>query len=79
MNDTELTAAWSALEPSAQRRARIETGVFEWLEAHEASLLKEWLGLLKLEPLAGLAYAAVGAVSLMLLTPVGWMLAWLIP
>ena len=60
MNDTELISLWSALEPSARRRARIETRVFEWLEASETSIAGEWLGLLKVEPLTGLAYASVG-------------------
>ena len=50
MNDTELVAAWSALEPSSRRRARIETRVLEWIEAGETSLAGEWLGLLKVEP-----------------------------
>lgn len=73
MNDAELIATWSALEPSARRRARIETRLFDWLEASETSLLGEWLGLLKVEPLTGLAYVSVGVVSLVLLTPVGWL------
>lgn len=78
MNDTELIGLWATLAPSARRRARIETRIFEWLEAHETSLLGEWLGLLKVDPLTGLAYAAVGAVSLLLLTPVGWMASFLL-
>jgi hypothetical protein len=78
MNDTELAAAWSALEPSARRRARIETQVFEWLDARETSLLGEWFGLLKVEPLTGLAYASVGALSLLLLSPVGWIASFLL-
>ena len=79
MNDTEIMSWWSALEPSGRQRARIETRVFEWLEASETSLASEWLGLLKVEPLTALAYASVGAVSLYLLTPVGWIAGWLIP
>jgi hypothetical protein len=75
MNDLEIIGIWSALEPSARRRARIETRVFDWLEASETSLLGEWLGLLKVEPLTGLAYVSVGALSLVLLTPVGWIVA----
>ncbi len=75
MNDTELLNLWSALEPSSRRRARIETRVFEWLEATETSLLGEWLGLLKVEPLEVLVYASVGALSLALLSPVGWLLS----
>ena len=78
MNDTELMSIWSTLEPSTRRRARIETRVFEWLEASETSIAAEWLGLLKVEPLTALAYASVGAVSLLLLTPVGWMTGWLL-
>lgn len=78
MNDAKLTAMWSALEPGARRRARIESQVFEWIEAQETSLASEWLGLLKVDPLAGLAYVAAGAVSLVFLTPVGWMAAWLL-
>jgi hypothetical protein len=79
MNDTELMNLWSALEPSGRRRARIETRVFEWLEASETSIAGEWLALLKVEPLTALAYASVGAVSLLLLTPIGWIAGWLIP
>ena len=79
MNDMELVSLWSTLEPSARRRARIETRVFEWIEAGETSIAGEWLALLKVEPLTALAYASVGAVSLVLLTPVGWMMAWLLP
>jgi hypothetical protein len=79
MNETELTAAWATLEPGVRRRARIETQVVEWLEASETSIAGEWLALLKVEPLSVLAYAAAGAVSLVLLTPIGWMTAWLVP
>jgi hypothetical protein len=79
MNDLELIGAWATFEPAARRRARIETRVFEWLEASETSIAGEWLGLLKVEPLSVLGYAAVGAASLVLLTPVGWLTAWLVP
>jgi hypothetical protein len=78
MNDTELISTWATLEPSSHRRARIETRVFEWIEASETSLAGEWLGLLKVEPLNALAFASVGALSLLLLTPVGWMMSWVL-
>jgi hypothetical protein len=78
MNDTELVSACVALEPSPRRRARIETRVFEWIEASETTLAAEWLSLLKVEPLRALAFVSVGALSLVLLTPVGWMMAWLL-
>ena len=78
MNDAELVSTWSTLEPSSRRRARVEIRVFEWIEASETSLAGEWLGLLKVEPLTGLAFASVGALSLMLFTPVGWMMSWVL-
>lgn len=78
MTDAELMRSWSALEPNGRQRARIETRVFEWLEASDTSLVSEWLGLLKVEPLTALAYASVGAVSLILLTPVGWIVGLLL-
>jgi hypothetical protein len=75
MNDTELATLWAVLEPGGRRRARIETRLLGWLEATETSLAREWLGLLKVEPLTGLTYAAVGTVALLLFSPVGWLLA----
>ena len=72
MNDTELMSLWSALEPTSRSRARIETRVSEWLEASETSIAGEWFALLKVEPLTALAYASLGAVVLLLSTPVGW-------
>ena len=79
MNDTELTSLWSALDANGAQRARIETRVFEWLEASETSIAAEWLGLLKVEPLTALAYASVGAIALLLLTPIGWIATSLLP
>jgi len=72
MNDAEIMNLWSALEPTSRRRARIETRVFEWLEASETSIAGEWFALLKVEPLTALAYASLGAVVLLLSTPVVW-------
>jgi hypothetical protein len=76
MNDTELATLWAVLEPGARRRARIETRLFGWLEASETSLAREWLALLSVEPLTGLAYATVGALSVLLFSPVGWVMSW---
>ncbi len=72
MNDTELAQLWSRLEPNGRQRASIETRVFEWVEAGERSLLAEWLNLIKVDPLSGLGFAAMAAVSLLMLTPLGW-------
>lgn len=78
MNDAELIGLWATLAPGARRRARIETRVFDWLEASETSIAGEWLGVLKIEPLTVLACVSVGALSLVLLTPVGWMASFLL-
>jgi len=75
MNDTDIMRLWSELEPSSRRRARIEARVFEWLEASESSLASEWLGMLRVAPLTGLAYASVGALAVVVLSPVGWLLS----
>lgn len=75
MNEADLAALWVQLGPDARRRARMETRVFEWLEASETSLVGEWLELLKVEPFKSLAFAAVGAMSLGLMSPVGWIMA----
>jgi hypothetical protein len=32
--------------------------------------------LLSVEPLTGLAYATVGALSVLLFSPVGWVMSW---
>jgi hypothetical protein len=75
MNDTQLLATWSALEPSARRRARMNAQVSAWLEAGETSLASEWLGVLKVAPFAALSCVGAGAAWLVLVTPVGWMTA----
>ena len=75
MNEQELTATWLALEPTAPQRRRIEHRVLEWLEAHETSLAAEWLELIKIHPMAGLGYAALGALSLVAVTPLSWLAA----
>jgi hypothetical protein len=72
MNDSELTGAWAALEPNSRQRRRIEARVRGWLEARESSLLAEWLGLLKVNPIAGLGFAAAAACLVLLATPLSW-------
>jgi hypothetical protein len=72
VNDGDLTAAWAALEPTARRRRRVDTRVFEWVEAHGTSLASEWLGLLTIHPVAGLSLSAASALSLAFTTPLGW-------
>ncbi len=52
---------------------RLLNRVLEWLEAGETSLLAEWLELIKVDPLPALGFAAMAAVSLLALTPLGWL------
>jgi hypothetical protein len=75
MNDMEITQLWTRLEPNARQRARIENRVFVWIEATETSLLAEWLNLVKVDPMQAVSFAAMAAVSLLMLTPVGWLAA----
>jgi hypothetical protein len=73
MNEGELGGNWTTLEPSAAQRRRIEARVRRWLDAHETSLAAEWFGLLKVNPLGRLIYAAVAAVLVLVATPLSWM------
>jgi hypothetical protein len=73
MSDEVPADVWKALEPTPSQRRRIEDQVFAWLEAHETSIVAEWLSLIRVRPLAGLTYAAAAAVSLLLLSPLGWL------
>lgn len=79
MDDRELTRAWGTLESTMSQRRRIEHRVFEWLEAGRTSLAAEWLELIKVTPVAGLGFAAVGALALLLATPLGWVLSAALP
>lgn len=72
MNADELTRAFTALEPSAHRRRRIDARVSEWIDAKQTSLLAEWLRLLRIEPAMAVGLCTVGAVSLVLVSPLGW-------
>ena len=75
MNDADIRQFWSTLEPSARARARIERRVLEWIDASETSLLKEWLDLIKANPIGGMGLAAASALSLMMFTPLGWLVS----
>ncbi len=72
MNEIELAATWAALEPTAPQRRRIETRLRGWLDARESSLTAEWLGLLKVDPIAGLSFAALAVCLMLIATPLSW-------
>lgn len=72
MTDEELIDTWTALEPTVDQRQRMDTRVFEWLDAHDTSLATEWIGLVKVTPFGAFSLAAVSAVAIVALTPLAW-------
>jgi hypothetical protein len=73
MNDEPLATDWETLAPTVLQRQRIEVRVAAWLEAHDTSLAAEWLGLLKVSPLAAVGLGAVSAVSIATAPPFLWL------
>jgi hypothetical protein len=72
MNDEQLSATWTTLEPSGPQLRRIDVQVSAWLDAHDTTIAEEWLALFRVSPFAGFGLAAVSAVSVILATPVLW-------
>jgi hypothetical protein len=75
MSDEHPADNWSILEPTSSQRHRIEQKVSEWLEANDTSIAAEWLGLIRVQPLACFGYAAAGALSLLFFSPIGLLIA----
>jgi hypothetical protein len=73
MNDEELAAVWSTIEPTVHQRRRIDAHVFAWLEARETTLAAEWLGLLRLAPFSGAGLVAVSALTVATAPPLMWL------
>jgi hypothetical protein len=73
MNEPELTSTWTVLEPTAPQRRRIDARVRDWLDASDVSLVGEWIAVLKVNPIARLAFATVAAILVLLVTPLSWM------
>ena len=74
MNEQEIAAVWTTLEPGTWQRRRIEARVFDWVEAHDTSLAAEWLAFFKVEPLAAAGLLAAGAAALITAPPLVWVL-----
>jgi len=72
MNDEALSHAWATLEPTGQRRRRIDARVFESLDARDTPLAAEWLALFRVAPLTAPGLAAVSAVSIVVASPLVW-------
>jgi hypothetical protein len=73
MNDEEIGVAWAMLEPTVDRRRRIDARVLAWLEARDTPLAAEWFGLFRVSPFAAVGLVAVSAVSIVAAMPVGWL------
>jgi hypothetical protein len=72
MTDDELATTWTTLDPTAPQRRRLDARVASWLDARDTPLALEWLGLLKVSPIATTAFAAVGALSIVIAPPFFW-------
>ena len=72
MTDEELVDAWTALEPTAPQRRRIDARMSRWLEARDTPLAAEWLELFRVAPFSALGLATVSAVSVVTATPLVW-------
>ena len=72
MNDEELAHAWTALEPAAPQRRRIDARISARLEKHDTPLAAEWLELFRVAPFSALGLATVSAVSVVTATPLAW-------
>jgi hypothetical protein len=72
MNDEELTGVWTSLDPTAEQVRRIGARVSEWLDAHDTSLVTEWLALFRIAPFGVLGLAAASAVAIVAVSPIFW-------
>ncbi|MDF1561821.1 MAG: hypothetical protein P1V51_02185 [Deltaproteobacteria bacterium] len=73
-DDRLLLEALEALEPLPAQVARMRGRVHAKLEAERASLLGEWLALLRVRPVVHTAYLFAAAVVLLVSTPLGALL-----
>ena len=71
MNDEEIGAVWTALQPSVRQRRRIDARVVAWLDARDTPLAAEWLGLFRTSPLSAIGLVSVSTVSVA--TPFVWL------
>ena len=73
MNDDELGAVWTALQPSGPQRRRIDARVAGWLEARDTALVAEWLGLFRTAPFSTAGLVAASAISIATAPPLVWL------
>ena len=73
MNDEELAGVWTAIQPLAHQRRRIDAHVSACLEAHDTPLAAEWIGLLRLAPFSAAGLVTVSAVAVVTAPPLLWL------
>jgi hypothetical protein len=73
VNDEELAAVWTTLQPTVRQRRRVDARVFEWLDARDTPLAMEWLGLFRAGPLSAVGLVSVSTVSIATATPFLWL------
>ena len=70
-DDRLLLSAFEELEPLPAQVARMRGTIHRKLAAERASLLGEWLELLKVRPVVHTTYLLAAAVILIVTTPLG--------
>jgi hypothetical protein len=73
MNDEELAAVWTTLQPTVRQRGRIDARVSAWLEARDTPLAAEWLGVFRNAPVSAAGLVAVSALSIATAPPLIWL------
>ena len=69
MNDEELAILWSEWEPTARQSRRMEAHVTAALDAHDTSLLAEWLALVDIGPWHAIGLVTASVVSVATTVP----------
>jgi len=72
--DTLLSTAMGALEPTPNQIARLQGVIEARLERERLSLAREWLNLFRQRPLAHGGLALAGGLALLVTTPLGTLL-----
>jgi hypothetical protein len=72
VNDEDLAISWSDLHPTVSQRRRIDSRVAAALQAHDSSLLTEWLNLFDVGRWRAIGLVAVSGVSIVTTAPLLW-------
>jgi hypothetical protein len=73
MNGEELGADWTALQPTALQRRRLDTQVFALLDASDTPLAAEWLGLFRAAPFSAAGLVVASTAAIVTAPPLVWL------